>query len=84
MTIQKDKTNELQPVESISIVVNSPQMKFLGLTTKLEKKSNRIVIENLKSSEKCHVKKRYQACKQKLTKSNDDFRVHTLILPVSL
>jgi len=38
MSRQKDKTNELQSVESISIVVNSSQMKFLGLTTDLEKK----------------------------------------------
>jgi len=28
-------------VESISIVVNGSQMKFPGLTTELEKKSNR-------------------------------------------
>ena len=40
MIIKKDKNNELQPVESISIVVNSSQMKFSGLTTELEKKSN--------------------------------------------
>jgi hypothetical protein len=40
MNIQKDKTNELQPAKSISIVVNSSQMKFPGLTTELEKKSN--------------------------------------------
>jgi len=40
MTIEKDKTNEPQPAESISIVVHSSQMKFSGLT-ELEKKSNR-------------------------------------------
>jgi len=37
----KGEINELQLAESISIVVNSSQIKNSGLTTELEKKSNR-------------------------------------------